>query len=213
VKEIKIEAKKKPDDCVKRGDPFFLILHFNSIDSGDKLRVTPTSESRGIILAESNIAPFNEYAFYNGFDGLPGSTTGVFSGTNSTSIAIAWLHFTPVAPSVRVITATSSLPSHFNPRTGILDFASPISPHQPVDFEFTINHLLPFSVDDSDPFTRVRVQSLHLLFLPMISSSGSLATTPPYMEMRDDKLEYLHGGHNRPGQSTASLSRSGLKRQ
>lgn len=158
VEDIKTKAVLVPANCVANGATFSVSILFDEVDDGDILRVTPTCRDGGqIMIAACGQKSRNEFALFNGYAGLPGSTTGVFVSFNNLDADISELQFAAITAGVSISQVTSTLPSTFDVDSGLLSFSMPVGPGEPLDYRFTVDSLAPFVEGDPDPFTRIEV--------------------------------------------------------
>lgn len=156
VEDIKTLAPSQPD-CIGLFTEFSVGMVFDAVGSGDILRVTPTNvDGHQIMPAEvAGLELKTVHRFFNGYAGLPGSTSATFDSINGLPAAVSRLVVLSDTPGTTVADVTSSLPSTFDPASGLLEFSSPIPPQGAVDFTVFLDQLAPFVSGDPNPFTIV----------------------------------------------------------
>lgn len=155
VEDVKVVALFKPDDCIPINNDFSVEMVFDGVAAGDILKVTPTDSTQHQIQPKDTLTLENCYRLFNGYEGLPGSLDGVYVGFNGLTFPVERIRFESRTSGVSVAQVTSTLPSVYDPTSGILEFSVPIATGAPLDFNFSVDTLAPFVQGDPDPFTVV----------------------------------------------------------
>lgn len=148
VEDIKVFAPGIPDNtdsCIAADDDFSVSLEFDDVGNGDILTVTPTNADMAQIQPVGNGQKSkNQFSLSNRHEGLLGSLDGVYMGFNGLDIPIQEIMFFSTTPDISIVSASSSLPSSFDPLSGILSYNSPILANELLDYSFSINNLPPY---------------------------------------------------------------------